>query len=425
MNKQQITLSRREILLGVGTIGTASLGAGVGSYAAFTDTEEASTSFTAGELDLRIDWQEHYNGELVEAFPDHDSDGKQSLEVGGEIYTNPLEFPNYCANVPNATVDHTLRTADHRGAPLVALTDVKPGDWGEITFSLHLCGNPGYVWMDGVLRENAENGITEPESAVDDDGTGELADAIRARAWYDLDCDNVQDGDEIVFAQGSLAEVLGELSDGGQLLDNRVYEDANSQTASSQIGSNDGATCSPLGKVETDGDNQNFVDTGENVESVSRDRDTYTVTFSTDSGTVPVEITVTERKEDEIVAFEYDFPDGYGACRVDVKGGPGVDRYEYDECTDTDGGLKPPSNSGGQQAGVSYVEFWYCETDENGDVPPGDGEDVCIPNSHTRCVGFEWWIPFEVGNEIQTDSVAFDLEFYTEQCRHNDAKRSQ
>jgi hypothetical protein len=279
--------------------------------------------------------------------------------------------------------------------------------------------------MDGVLQENAENGINEPESAVDDDGTGELADEMLAQVWYDLDCDNVRDGDEVLIAQGSIAEVLGELSDGGYLLDNRVYEDAASQTESNQTDSNDAATCSPLGKVETDGDNQNFVATGENVENVSSDGDTYTVTFDPDSETIAVEITVTERKESgEIVAFEYDFPDGYGACRVDVKGGTGVNRYEYEACTDSDSGLKPPFNSGGQQAAVSYVEFSYCETDGNG-VPPDDGEDACIPNSHTRCVGFEWWLPIEVGNEVQSDSVAFDLGFYTEQCRHNDGTRSQ
>jgi Ca-activated chloride channel family protein len=29
-------------------------------------------------------------------------------------------------------------------------------------------------------------------------------------------------------------------------------------------------------------------------------------------------------------------------------------------------------------------------------------------------------VPTDVGNEIQSDSVAFDLGFYTEQCRNND-----
>ncbi|WP_050026152.1 hypothetical protein [Halorubrum saccharovorum] len=34
-----------------------------------------------------------------------------------------------------------------------------------------------------------------------------------------------------------------------------------------------------------------------------------------------------------------------------------------------------------------------------------------------------WELPFgEVGNEVQTDSVAFDLDFRAEQCRHNDGE---
>ncbi|MFB6175727.1 MAG: hypothetical protein ABEI99_01035, partial [Halobaculum sp.] len=44
----------------------------------------------------------------------------------------------------------------------------------------------------------------------------------------------------------------------------------------------------------------------------------------------------------------------------------------------------------------------------------------CYPYSTTRHVCVAWWLPVDHANEIQTDSVAFDLGFYTEQCRHND-----
>ena len=43
-----------------------------------------------------------------------------------------------------------------------------------------------------------------------------------------------------------------------------------------------------------------------------------------------------------------------------------------------------------------------------------------VPNIASTCVCFEWSVPEDVGNEIQTDSVAFDFEFYAEQERHND-----
>jgi hypothetical protein len=40
--------------------------------------------------------------------------------------------------------------------------------------------------------------------------------------------------------------------------------------------------------------------------------------------------------------------------------------------------------------------------------------------STTRHLGFAWWVPPEVGNEIQSDHLEFDLGFYAEQARHND-----
>jgi hypothetical protein len=48
----------------------------------------------------------------------------------------------------------------------------------------------------------------------------------------------------------------------------------------------------------------------------------------------------------------------------------------------------------------------------------------CYPNSDTRCIALEWHLPFEVGNEIQGDSVVFTLDFYAEQCRHNDGSHN-
>jgi predicted ribosomally synthesized peptide with SipW-like signal peptide len=44
----------------------------------------------------------------------------------------------------------------------------------------------------------------------------------------------------------------------------------------------------------------------------------------------------------------------------------------------------------------------------------------CFANSTTHCVTLQWELPADVGNEVQSDSVAFDVGFYAEQCRHND-----
>ena len=40
--------------------------------------------------------------------------------------------------------------------------------------------------------------------------------------------------------------------------------------------------------------------------------------------------------------------------------------------------------------------------------------------SEVHQVSLVWWLPINHGNQVQSDSVTFDLGFYTEQCRHND-----
>ncbi len=48
-------VSRRGVLLGIGTVGLAAAGAGVGTTAYFSDTESfAGNSLRAGEFDLRV-----------------------------------------------------------------------------------------------------------------------------------------------------------------------------------------------------------------------------------------------------------------------------------------------------------------------------------------------------------------------------------
>jgi hypothetical protein len=56
---------------------------------------------------------------------------------------------------------------------------------------------------------------------------------------------------------------------------------------------------------------------------------------------------------------------------------------------------------------------------------PDDGatnpdRDCFAGEGETHCIGFEWWLPVDHANQIQGDSVSFDIGFYTEQCRHND-----
>jgi len=192
-------LSRRQALTALGTVGVASAGAGLGTSAYFSDTESFDgNSMVAGELDLKVDWQQTYEGPIgevpVNAYPDHDGDGWQSLDEETEYDPgSPLtlscvdlesgdDLPDDVFTAPNRTSANG-GAIDEQGS-LVSLGDVKPGDSGEVTFSLHLCDNPGYVWMNGTVVENVDNGKSEPE-ASDPDEPGAPA--------FDLTFDSAED----------------------------------------------------------------------------------------------------------------------------------------------------------------------------------------------------------------------------------------
>jgi len=174
MKNEPIELSRRKILLGVGTVGAAGAGAGLGTSALFSDTERFSNNtITAGKLDLHVGWETVYDGP-------------------GDVQVD----------------DGTL---DGEPALLVDLGDLKPGDTGRWTFCFDVVDNPAYLWLGGALTADAEVDQTEPEAAADlTDGSigtrvGELGDAIEATLAYD-------NGPTIT--DGSLKSVVEELQFG-------------------------------------------------------------------------------------------------------------------------------------------------------------------------------------------------------------------
>ncbi|MEF8786776.1 MAG: SipW-dependent-type signal peptide-containing protein, partial [Haloarculaceae archaeon] len=192
-------ISRRKVLAGLGTIGVAGAGAGLGTSAYFSDEESfTDNSLTAGKLDLAVkadiyEYQGAANG------------GGQSF--GGTV---------------NGGEDVQQE-----------LDDVKPGDysWGRFCFSI--VDNPGYIWAGGELTSNDENTVTEPEADSDKennaqtdsqiDGDGELADAIEGCLFYtthgDYDPDEQGRPTETgapgeVVLEGTLREILAALQTG-------------------------------------------------------------------------------------------------------------------------------------------------------------------------------------------------------------------
>ncbi|WP_049937012.1 LamG domain-containing protein [Haloplanus natans] len=60
----------------------------------------------------------------------------------------------------------------------------------------------------------------------------------------------------------------------------------------------------------------------------------------------------------------------------------------------------------------------------NAEIGGGTGDQGCFSGGNpddpsVHLVSIAWWLPIDHGNQVQSDSVQFDLGFYTEQCRHN------
>ncbi|MEF8887048.1 MAG: SipW-dependent-type signal peptide-containing protein, partial [Haloarculaceae archaeon] len=70
-DKNTINLTRRKILASMGAVGAAGAGAGLGTSALLGDQEGfENNAITAGRLDLKVDWEEHYSYPQLYGFAD-------------------------------------------------------------------------------------------------------------------------------------------------------------------------------------------------------------------------------------------------------------------------------------------------------------------------------------------------------------------
>jgi predicted ribosomally synthesized peptide with SipW-like signal peptide len=167
----KIQTMNKQILVSLMIIGVVGAVASGTTLAEFTDTESSTdNTFQAGALDLTIDWNQTYNGPGEYSYAQNSTARNcQTLEeVDGEV----LEDPRVTCT-------------------MFALTDVKPGDMGEATVSLHLEDNPGYMWTRFNIYNDFDNNCNEPEGDVDNtcgddvEGSGELDDETHVTVWVD------------------------------------------------------------------------------------------------------------------------------------------------------------------------------------------------------------------------------------------------
>jgi len=169
----------------------------------FSDTETSTGNvFTAGAIDLKVDSQQHYNNAVC---------------VGGVWQLEP----NATATVPQypvigsacgGTWGQNVPGVDITSEKFFNFGDIKPGDSGENTISLHVVNNDAWICASVANLTNLENGETEPEALVDlstDVNAGELQQNMVWKVWRD-DGDNIWENGEVVLAEGQ--PVNGELA---------------------------------------------------------------------------------------------------------------------------------------------------------------------------------------------------------------------
>ena len=170
----------KKILIGLMTLVLVIGLAGAGAFAYFSDVETSTgNTFTAGSIDLKIDNTCYLNGKPVEG-----------CTWGLTDLTDQLFFK---------------------------FKDLKPGDWGEDTVSMHVYNNDAWACVTFANLVNNDNTCTEPEDADDepmvvgcgnDPNAGELAQNLYFVFWAD-DGNNIWETNEPILMQGLASDVLG------------------------------------------------------------------------------------------------------------------------------------------------------------------------------------------------------------------------
>ncbi|MFZ2693840.1 MAG: SipW-dependent-type signal peptide-containing protein, partial [Minisyncoccia bacterium] len=163
----------RKILMSLGVlvfVGALSLGA-TGAF--FSDSETSTgNTFTAGDIDLKIDNESYITNSA------------------GVLVASPA---------------NSWAMSNLTGQLFFSFSDVKPGDVGEDTISVHVGSNDAWACMAADITATPENTLVDPESDAGDVGpalgdNGELQTFLNFTFWKD-DGDNVYETGETQITQ--------------------------------------------------------------------------------------------------------------------------------------------------------------------------------------------------------------------------------
>jgi len=200
----------KKILISLSIIGAVAAIAIGGTVAYFSDTETSTgNTFTAGSIDLKVDNHCYLND-------------KECVYVQDKGYYWDGEVMN--GNECSCTWDLT----DLDGELFFNFSDLKPGDWGEDTVSLHVYNNDAWVCVTFDNLKSLDNTCTEPEGEDECntpgtgccDEPGELAGELNFVFWADV-CDDTgleatpgdniyQPSCDILLMQGPASDLVGQ-----------------------------------------------------------------------------------------------------------------------------------------------------------------------------------------------------------------------
>lgn len=168
----------KKILLSIGSIlfAGAILAGGTGAFMGDNEVSTGNT-FANGVIDLKVDNESYVT----------DNDGK-------------LVF----------SPSTSWELSDLAGKLFFNFSDLKPGDVGEDTISLHVNNNNAWACMSVKLKSTPENGQNEPEALVDGStgvNQGELQKYLYFAFWAD-DGDNVYERGEKIFKKGLAKDIF-------------------------------------------------------------------------------------------------------------------------------------------------------------------------------------------------------------------------